>query len=332
MKDIYSQIEQKQRQEKSRSKQDEVRRESPAGFHYFFSYWSNPRNFYLHYVLGLKPKYTAPPLVFGAAIHEAIAEYFLKGDIDQAIEVFQDEMTFRKEEYEHQDKWQEDFDRGPLMISDWYETWGEFDAEEHEILEVEKPYGFWIGPDNAFYFTVRPDRVKKNKRTGVIRPFDTKTTGYSVTKAIQQVESEDQITGYIWALNREHPEWKVKDAVADIMYQRKSKTESVRSDPIYRTQLDQKIFELNIVGTIIEVTQKVKALKTMPWPILFPRNGQLAGLFGDPYEAISRLDIKPGDIPPGFVRDEWVDIDSILDNVNLTEWLEYKEHKQHEND
>jgi hypothetical protein len=332
MKDVYEQIQQKEAQEESRSKKDEVRRESPAGYHFYYSYWSNPRNWYLHYVLGLKPRFTAPPLVFGAAIHEAIAEYFLKKDINQAVRVFEEEMTSRKEEYENQEKWEEDFSRGPMMISDWYETWGEYDEENHEILEVETPYGFWIGPDDAFYFTVRPDRVKKNKKTKIIRPFDTKTTGYSVTKAIQQVESEDQITAYIWALNRAHPDWNVKDAVADIMYNRKSKYDSVRSDPIYRTSLDQKIFELNIVGTIIEVTQKVKALKTYPWPLLFPRNGQLSGLFGDPYESISRLDIKPGEIPPGFIRDEWIDLESILDNVDLDKWLDYKETKAHEND
>lgn len=332
MKNVYEQIEKKQESVKSRSQKDEVRRESPAGYHYYYSYWSNPRNFYLKYVLGLKPKYTSPPLVFGAAIHEAIADYYLTKSIDTAIETFQNEMTLRREEYEDRAKWEEDFTRGPMMISDWYETWGEYDEQHHEVLEVEKGYGFWIGPDEAFYFTVRPDRVFKNKTTNVIRPFDTKTSGWSPTKPVGQADSEDQITAYIWALNKAHPEWGVKDAIIDVMYNRKNSYDSHRGDPIYRTKLDQKVFELNIVGTIIEVTQKVKALKTLPWPLLFPRNGQLAGIFGDPYESISRLDIQPGEIPPGFVRDEWIDIDSILDNVNLDQWLEYKEDKVHEND
>jgi hypothetical protein len=310
----------------TQSQQDQRRRESPAGYHFYYSYWENPRNFYLKYVLGLKPRFTPPPLLKGGCIHEAMECYYKENyNIDGAIKTYNDEMEARRREYEDGEKFEDDLKGGMLMLSQWHQDWYESDKETLEVVEVEKPYEFWIGPEKKLKFTVRPDRVMKNLSTGKYYVHDTKTTGWSISKAIAQADSEDQLTAYLWAIDKEHPEWKVDSGIIDVMYKRKSKVETHRSDPIYRTNLDKIIFEMNIVGTIIEVTQKVKAVKSgVPWPLLFPRNGRIAGLFGDPYEALSRIDVKPGQVPVGFEKDDWSEeLERLLDIVDVAEWAEY---------
>jgi len=303
---------------------DQRRRESPAGYHYYWSYWENARNWYLKYVLGLRPKYTSPALVKGACIHEAITKYYLKHDIGDSIDFYQKEMELRREEYEEAGRWVTDLNDGIAMLDMWWQVWNKTEVENLTPLEIEKLHEFWIGPDNSLKFTVRADRIMHEKDFNKNRVYDTKTSGWSISKTIQNVEAEDQITGYIWAMAKVHPEWKIQDAVVDVLFKKNSVVKAERSDPIYRTKLDLAIFELNIIGTIIETTQKVKALKWYPWPILFPRNGRIAGIFGDPYEAISRIDVKPGQVPTGFIRDEWVEVKDLVDNIDLAKWDGFK--------
>lgn len=318
------------------SKEELRRRESPAGYHYYYSYLENPRNWYLKYVLGLKPRFTPPPLVKGGCLHEAIASYYQNNfSLEKALTTYTTEMESREEEYEKREEFARDVYVGIEMLTHWHNTWSESDQEKYEVVETEKGYEFNIGPGGKLRFTVRPDRIFKDRDTKKYYILDSKTSTWSVMKTIQQVDAEDQITSYIWAMNKAHPEWKVNSAMVDVMYARMNRDkdritsqESVRSDPIYRTDKDLIIFEMNIVGIIIETTQKVKALASTPWPLLFPRNGRIAGLFSDPYEQISRLDIKPGVIPAGFVRDEWGEVQELVEQIDLDEWIDYSRMKQ----
>jgi len=327
-------------QQQSKSKEDQQRRESPAGYHYYYSYLENPRNWYLKYVLGLKPRFTPPPLVKGGCLHEAIASYYQNNfSLDAALETYTTEMESREEDYEKPLEFRRDMYVGVEMLTHWHGVWGERDQETYDVIEIERGYEFNIGPGGKLRFTVRPDRVFRDKETGYYYVLDSKTSTWSVDKTIQQADAEDQLTAYIWAMNKAHPEWKVNSAMIDVMYARMSRDKeritsqnSVRSDPIYRTQSSLTIFEMNIVGIIIETTQKVKALATTPWPLLFPRNGRIAGLFSDPYEALSRIDVKPGMIPAGFVKDEWHEVRELVEQIDLDEWIDYSRMKKEKTD
>ena len=305
----------------------EKKRESPAGYHYYFSYLDNPRNFYLKYVLGLKPRWTAPPLIKGGAMHEAREKFLRTFNVQEMLDTYSEEMTSRMDEYEDKGQGKADLEQGLAMLSQWAFDLGKVYAEDYEILEIEQEHTLYIGPEQRYRHTVRPDTVVKDKKTGVVSVVDMKTTGWSAHKAVQQAAGEDQITSYIWAMEKEKPELKCRQAIIDVLYSRKNKngfspTEVYLSDPIRRTQLDLKIYELTIVGLIMEITQKVMATKNgVPWPLLFPRNGRISGLFDDPYKDIARLDIKPGDVPPGFVADDWAsDMDEFINQVPLEDY------------
>ena len=289
------------------------RRESPAGYHYYFAYLENPRNWFIKYVLGLKPRFTAPPLIRGGAMHEARARYFETWDVDAMLSTYREDMTTRQAEYASPEEFSADLENGQTMLQAWSFDLGPTYKDLWKPVLIEEPFAFGIGPSGQFTFTVRPDSVCQNQETGRYAVFDMKTTGWSIDKTISQAASEDQLTSYIWAMRKARPDWNVREGYIDVIFARKNRgglgvPVCQISDPIYRTDLDLAIFEMNIVGIIAEVSQKVLAYHDgMPWPLLFPRNGRVAGLFEDPYKDIARLDIRPGEVPPGFVRDEWVD-------------------------
>lgn len=311
----------------SSSKAEERRRESPSGWHYYALYKDCPRKWYLKYVIGLVPEYTAPPLVFGGAIHDAVAHYYTHNfDKVSLVEFFRDELTRRRGEYESSEKFIEDLARGTFLLTEWVDAWRDHDMNEVDILEVETQYTLKIGPPEApMTFTVRPDRVVRRHSDGAIVIPDVKTTGWSVEKSIGAARLDDQLTSYVWAWNTMHPDDMAVAAQVDVMYARGSKARMERSEDIPITRFAEQQFVLGLYGLITEISQKVEALSELPWPLLFPRNGRSCGLFGCPYEHICREQIDPNTPIWGFTKDPWVEIPSwlataqklSLDNVKL---------------
>jgi hypothetical protein len=291
-------------------------RESPSGYHFYSLYLECPRCWYLKYVLGLKPRFTSSPLIFGGCLHEAIETYYKQGkDNQKARRRFEETLTSRKGEYEKLDKFDEDFARGPKMLDEWHKTWSRYDDDLYEVIEIEEEHEFRIGPNGDYLFTVRPDRVCRRKDSGLYEVFDVKTTSWSASRSFLGAEEGDQMTSYLWAMNKAHPDWGIKTAVIDVIYSRGKKVEASRPGIIYRTSFDFKVFELMMTGIIVEVSQKYKALSKYPWPLLFPPNGGYHAIFGNPYGEVHRSNIRPGEVPPGFVRDDWVDLDQLFENV-----------------
>ena len=291
----------------------ERQRESPAGYHFYWSYLNNPREWYLKYVIGLKPTYTAPALIQGGAMHHAWDVYHRAGmDAGTLIPAFTQEVEARRGEVESEEAFEKVMRVGSVMLDHWlFETAPQY-AERFEVLESEQPYEFHIGPSHSFLFTVRPDVIVRDKRTGRVHVVDRKTSSWGLQAPIKQAQCEDQITSYIWAMRKAHPDWNVQDAMIDVVFVRENKTgmgspQACISDPIYRSKTALLIFELNIVGLIAEITQKVQALRSgIPWPLLFGIDGRADGIFGSPYHDLMRTDIRPTDpVPPGFVRDDW---------------------------
>lgn len=291
-------------------------RESPAGYHFYTLYRQNPRHFFLKYILGLKPRFTPPYFIFGGEMHNAIKWYYENGlNRDGMLHVFTSRMEKRVKEYEDAGKMASDIYRGREMLKVWSDKWRETDISVWEVIECERVYEFLIGPDENYLFTVRPDQVRRHREEGFYTVVDFKTSSWSPKTPFDDANREDQVTGYIWALRKAHPDWEVERAEIEVLYNKGKVFKAERPGYIYRTPFDLKVFEIGMVGTITEIAQKYKAWKSgIPWPFLFPRNAENCTRWGkDPYERLCRKDIKPGEVPYGFIRDEWSDLDSLME-------------------
>lgn len=290
---------------------DSRRRESPSGFHFYNLYRSSPAAWLFKYIFGLRPAHPKPPLIFGGVMHEAMEYYYAaECDVEIAIEGFRASLLLRHNEYEEEVKYQEDLARGPGMIQKFHEEIGCRDLETYEVLELETQYDIPLGPpDNPMLFTVRPDRIFRNRLTHVVTPMEMKTTGWSLDGMFKKTERSDQVTSYIWAVAKKHPEWNVDGCHIDVLYSRRLKSgafnhEAKRPGKAFRSKYDLVLFEMGMYGTIIELTQKVLALGMTPWPLLFPvtHNDE----FETEYEMLFKSPIQPDDPPPpGFVKDDW---------------------------
>lgn len=295
----------------------EKRRESPAGFHFYSLYKKCPRKWYLKYIQGLQFRYTEPPLLFGGAMHEALAAYYKEGlELEAALTAFYNEMEERGKEYFKEERYQQDLEKGPAMLEEYDNTWREHDKKRYKILEIEKQHDVYFGPDNAFYLTVRPDRVFKDRQTGRVFPVESKTTSYSVGKMFQGTEMDDQVTSYIWALKKVHPEWNIEECLIDVLYKKGKVVRTERPGVALRTKGELTLFEMEMLGTILEITQKVRSLEELPWPLLFGCNRDHCKQYGCAYQGICRTNLKPDEVPPMFQKDEWIsEMDELVKRV-----------------
>ncbi|KKL11250.1 hypothetical protein LCGC14_2547700 [marine sediment metagenome] len=232
-------------------------------------------------------------------------------------------MVMRKKEYQEAEKFDEDFDRGIRMLNYWWDKWYSFDLENYEILEVEVQHSLKLGPNNDFTFTLRPDRIMRNKRTQNVEIFEVKTTGWSIGKVFEKVERGSQATAYVWGLNKVHPEWNIRTVIPEILYNRGKVIDAKRPGIAYRSEGRLTIFEMGLYSTILEVTKRYKSLETYPWPLLFPPHENHCTLFGCEYTDVCEGNLKPGSVPPGFERDEWADLEEHLEKTKDFELKDY---------
>jgi len=292
------------------------RRESAKGYHFYMLYMDCGRKFYLKYINGLTPEIISTPLLFGSAFHEFKAAYWMDGkfDADKGLNEFNKTMLELKESYEKLEDYEADLKKGHRMIDNWLSTYHESNPETYKVIEVEKQYTIKIGPNKDFEFTIRPDVILFHKgfRKKII--MDTKSTGWSLDMVFKSNALNDQITSYIWGVNKIHPEWNIETAQIDCSFGRGNKFESQMGIEVYRSKSDLAIFEMSLYGLILEVSQKYKSLSKYPWPLLFPRNGGNCFKFNKPceYAKICRMNIPIGKIPPGFKLDEWASLDKDL--------------------
>lgn len=286
-------------------REGERRRESPAGIHYYGLYRECPRKWYLKYPMGLRPLHTAPALLMGGAMHEALAVYYENFNLQRAQKVFREALSDRKPEYADGTKFTEDFNRGPRMLEEFHEKVGKVDALDYDVIEVEHEYQIPFGPDN-FLFTIRPDRVLQKKLNRLYYPVETKTSSYSLTSAGVTADRSDQVTGYLWALSRVHPDWNIGGCLIDIIYNKKSVFDAARmGTPAYRNKHELIMFEMGLYGTVVELTQKYKSLEHYPWPLLFPQHRAACSHWGCEYLGICFTNLQPDEVPPGFIKDDW---------------------------
>lgn len=280
------------------------RRESESGYHYWSTYHDCPWMFYMKYVLGWRGKYKSKALIKGSAMHEAMASFYKSGKVDDLMKSYLDTLEGSIAEFQNKEDMNELIEWGPKELMVWYNGFGHKDMEEYEVLSIEEELKPKLS--NGMELTMRPDRILKKRSNNFIVIRETKTTGYSIEASYNGVKCEDQATAYVWAVQRLHPEWKCDCVEVDVIYRRQSSIRCDRPAPIYRSKYDLAQFELGVMGTFIEISQKAQSLDKFPPQMLFPRHGRTCSKWGCDYEKVCRL--KPTkEVPPGFVLDERID-------------------------
>lgn len=282
-------------------------RESAAGYHFVSAYIENPYGWYLRYVRGLRPRYTKPALVMGGALHKA-CEYSYRNEttLDDVVYAYQTIMVHRKPEYASLEDWETDFADGTEMLVFWYNKWHDYDWATYNFLVVEEKFS--IALPNGYFLTVKPDLVVEHKIERNVMGLDHKSTRRSMPVAHAYLEGSDQATGYLWAIRQLMPKRQVVGIQSDVLYKNRSKIDAQRVGIITRSDRELAEFQLNMIGALSEIAQKVKALAD-GWPaaLLFPRNGKDESFFGGDWPHIYRaaLPEDPTEAPFGYEVDSW---------------------------
>lgn len=229
---------------------------SAAGFHFVSYYLQDPWKFFLKYVLGLEPEHTAPPLVFGKSIHDAIECMLLYGQADHMTKTFSELMKSRKPEYADQAIYENDLARGKEMLLVWANTWYEHDLQTRELLDVEETEQVKLA--NGLSMTIRTDARWRDLSTDKVIIDDHKTTSWSVKGHYQGLQIDDQSSAYIWGTAKQHPDWQVLGLQPDVLYQKGSVVKAERPGLVVRTPYELKAFELKMIGVFQELNQKVR--------------------------------------------------------------------------
>lgn len=287
-------------------------RESFAGYHMFQYYTENPYGWYLRYVRGLQPLVKKPALIKGANIHDTI-EILYKTGATEDVSVYRELCKKSRSDYELEKNYLEDLEVGLHMLKTWASEWLEHDLRTYTILSLEEQHTLPLS--NGFKLTVRPDVVFQRKADRYIVALDHKTTTYSPTATARTFEASDQATAYLWALNKLYPKNEVEGIVCDVLYKRQSKCEATRPVIVQRRNWYLAQWELQAIGQLTEIAQKVQALSD-GWPptMLFPRNGKDESFFSHEWKDIyqSPLPSDPTEAPDGYYVDTWA-IDRIYE-------------------
>lgn len=284
--------------------------ESISGFHFISTYQQCPRKFLLKYVYHLVPEFKSPALLFGIAIHAALEVWAKEKSLDKAQDAFENELAKEQPDYEKTLDYQNDLQRGLLLLAEYDRTWHENDGEKLETLYVELPFDVELA--NGFHFTGRIDRVVQEKDTKNVYILEYKTTSWSAPSMAHNVTVGDQVTSYLFGLRKVKPTLKVIGVVPDVLYNRGNSYVCTRFTPVMRTEMNLKEFELQIIGQLLTISQKVQNLGDYPWPYLFPRNCG-ASPFKCEYEDICRLNLKADDVPVGFKKEK--DSEEIINHL-----------------
>jgi hypothetical protein len=305
----------------AKTKAKEQRRESFSGYHYLNTFQTCPRKFFIKYIVGISTEFTAPPLLLGGAFHEGKAVWYTTGKEEKAVRKFQSELKSRRKEYEYKEEYENDLERGTMLLSSWITEVGYHDLEIYTVLAVEEMIEASL--PNGFILTIRPDTILQAKASGDIYIMESKTTGFNPYLTEKGVATGDQATAYLWAVGWKHPEWKVTGVIPDVSFWSKSskdvgRIKHHRGDIVFRNPQQLWEFEQSTMGLLVEISQKTKAVKSGNFhpSQVFPRNTAWCTSYNRPceYVDICRKDLKEGmSLPPGFKHDSWAEERSVLD-------------------
>ena len=292
-------------------KNEEQKRESPCGFHFWALYQKCPWKFYLKYGKGWLPNEKASYFIYGGVFHDTI-ELAYQGKSLEFCKCYGTEKIKKSRNFygKREDLFEYDILRFQKAFPQWYNTWLKKDLEKYNLFSLED--GFNLTLTNGYVITIRFDRVFEEKDTGNIIIVDTKTGKGTMNSVYKTMESGGQGITYTMAFVKKYPELtsKLKGVVVDLISTRdlvKGLTIDIeRSGPIVYSSDQLLEHEMNVIGILSEISQKMKAYEDGYDPsFLFSRNGDACTFLGCEYENICWKSNRRDDqtIPSGFVND-----------------------------
>lgn len=290
-----------------------TQKESSAGFHFYNLHQCCQRKFYIKYICRLTPMFVAPPLVQGSAFHEAKEVYYKTGVTKKAVDVAVAFIKKNQSTLEFKEDYDKILYRVPILILRWIERFGEYDRKIYKFVAIERHFKVVLPhvdgvPDITV--TIKPDAIVQEKGSKDIYIMETKTSGFQIETTNMGVQTGDQATSYIYAVQKNLKK-EVRGVIPDIAYWNKNaKSEDniqiVRGDIVIRKDRDLEVWEKSVRQEFLEISQKVEALKKgYDEDALFRRNTFYCMSYGKPCEFanICRMPLKPGmDLPYGFAR------------------------------
>jgi hypothetical protein len=283
-------------------------REGLGGGHFYDTFRSCPRKWFLKYVIGLKERTFAKALNYGSAVHEAFSEFYKDWNKDTLIGVTLERIDEARDKYYNLLDYTKDRNRAVDSLTKWYSQFGISDKETFDVLENEEEH---VGVlSNGFEYRIRPDRIMREKATNKVFIFDTKTTGVGVSRMFEKTAKSDQPTGYTKIMKPKFGDnfggW-----ITDCLYSRSSVHQCERSSPVLIDQERSELWEIGLMSDMEDLTNRHELYKegTFPSEYLFPARKGACSVWGCPYSSIcdKRLSvgINPNDY--GFDKDEWTE-------------------------
>lgn len=304
----------------------EEMRESPSGMSMYGLYQTCPRKWALKYQLGFQRSgEKTVPLAHGSAIHEGKKEFYKSWSIDKAVKKAKEVAGGLIEAFDDLAIENERIDK---LFEVWYDTYGKEEQSKYDIISNETTGKVQL--PNGAEITVRLDQVLRQKDTGHIYIFDTKTTGWSLEGTINEYNYKAQPLLYIASVYQGTPEWlgDFRGWITDVIYQRVNyrkdgslssiTTKCQRSPAIMYTE-DQCLSFLESLTTITsDVAWAYRNFeKGAPLNACFPTNRMACRNFNTTCQfwSICFDNFTVNSEPPlPFVRDTWY-TDNVIKNV-----------------
>ena len=229
-------------------------RESPTGNSFMSAFTECPKKWAFKYLMQWVPddsKTARDYLVFGQAFHLYKEWFYLNKE-----EASQNYLTGVPASLEYIEKFKNTFsdeiiselkERLQIAVDIWVKEYGLKEHDKYEVIGVEM-LNILTLPNN-FKLSVRYDAILKDKETGFVYIFDTKTTRASLVDTIEKYRYGPQPFIYCASIMRSDFPWKndFRGWITDVIFQRKYvregwRTEVKRSEAVFYTE--QEITEL----------------------------------------------------------------------------------------
>jgi len=297
-------------------------REGLGGGHFYDTFRSCPRKWFIKYVLGFQGRTFAKALNYGSAVHEAFSEFYKDWKKETLLDVALTRIDESRDKYFNLSDYQKDKNRAIDSLNVWYSQFGESDKETFDIVENEQEHVMSLA--NGFELRIRPDRLLREKKTGKLYVFDTKTTGVGIDRMFDKTVRSDQPTMYSKGIKSIYKEEDFGGWITDCLYSRMSKHVCERSTPVLVDEVRSNLWEMGIMSDIEDLTNRYKLYKegTLPSEYLFPPRKGACSVWGCPYSSICEksLDLSTDKEQYNFDTDPWLDkkyVDSLMsENLN----------------
>jgi len=260
------------------------------GYHYYSEYLQCPRRWYIDNILGIKPIEKPFPLKFGSLWHKAV-EQVLKGTpLEVILESLSQDVSRIPQEKELY------YRQFPIQLKAWSAGWqaGRAALPEPELLFTEQPVETVLWNNQKFVGII--DGAVKTAE-GLVYLLEHKTTSYRVSKTLESLDLEDQLTAYLLLAKRAWPDMPLAGVIVDVTGFYEGAPVPVFS-VLTRTDEEMFDFEQGFSNLIGQVEDKVAQLPSRNPFELFPRNGAWCSMFGCSYKNVCREHLELNEFSP----------------------------------